>query len=138
LSGFAIGALASSRPAAFAGGIASHAVLDAMPHSDQMSWSANAIDVAAAAALAAVLAARLPKERRVRALLGAIGGMLPDAETVACRAGLLPAESKVFPTHSGVIRHGRGGTAWNVALWIASVVAATLVVRRVRVASRAT
>jgi hypothetical protein len=136
LSGFAIGTLAPSRPVAFAGGIASHAVLDAVPHRDYVSWSANAIDTAVAVALAAVLAGRLPKERRVRAFLGAIGGVLPDMETVAFKAGLLPAERRVFPSHSGLIRHGRAGAVWTAALSIASVVAAGLAVRAVRSGAR--
>jgi hypothetical protein len=110
LSGFAIGTLAPSCRVAFTGGIASHAVFDAVPHRDYVSWSANAIDTAVAVALAAVLAGRLPKERRVRAFLGAIGGVLPDMETIAFKAGWLPADRRVFPPHSGVARHGRGGS----------------------------
>jgi hypothetical protein len=129
LSGFAIGTLAPSRRVAFTGGIASHAVFDAVPHRDYVSWSANAIDTAVAVALAAVLAGRLPKERRVRAFLGAIGGVLPDMETIAFKAGSLPADRRVFPSHSGVIRHGRGGAASTAALSIASIVAASLAVR---------
>jgi hypothetical protein len=132
LSGLAIGTLAPSRRVAFTGGIASHAVFDAVPHRDYESWSANAIDTAVAAALAAVLAGLLPKERRVRAFLGAIGGLLPDTETVAFKAGLLPAERRVFPSHTGLIRHGRSGAGWTAALSIASVVAAGLAVRAVR------
>jgi hypothetical protein len=132
LSGFAIGALCPSPPSAFAAGVVSHAVFDAAPHREYETWTANMIDTGAAVTLAALLAARLPRGGRSRALVGAIGAVLPDAENIAYRAGLLPVERKVFPTHTGWIPHGRGGAAWTAGLSAVSVAAAFLAVRHVR------
>ena len=132
LSGFAIGAVTPSPTAAFAAGLASHAVLDAVPHRDYVGFGANAIDGAAGLVLVGILAAGLPNGTRTRALAGALGAVLPDAEVLAYRAGIISAERKVFPTHTGRIRHGRGGAAWTAALSVLAVVAAIAAARSLR------
>jgi hypothetical protein len=132
LSGFAVGVLAPSPMTAFSAGVASHAVLDAIPHRDYEAWGTHAIDTAAALVLTLFLASRLPPGNRVRGFAGAIGGVLPDAEVVAFRAGVLPAGRKRFPSHTGTFPHGRGGLVWNVLLSAASVSGAGLVVWRAR------
>jgi hypothetical protein len=135
LSGFTVGAMARSRVSAFVGGVLSHGVLDAVPHRDYPSWTANAIETAAGVALAVVFAKGLSRERRDRAFFGALGAITPDIETVAYKAGWLPADRKLFPTHSGAIVHGRGGPASTVLLSAASVAVAIFAVRTVRLES---
>ena len=132
MSGFAIGAVAPSAAAAFAAGVASHAVLDAVPHRDFLELPVVAVDAAAALTLVGVLASRLPNGVRARAFAGALGAVLPDVEVVAYRAGLLRAERKVFPTHNGQIPHGRGTAAWTAGLSVVSVIAAIATVRILR------
>lgn len=132
VSGFVIGALAPSAASGFAAGVASHAVLDAVPHREYVTWTANALETGAAILLTAAMTTRLPKGARLKAVAGAVGGILPDVETVAYQAGFMPAERKVFPTHTGRIRHGHGGWMWTAALSVLAVAAAAVVVRRSR------
>jgi hypothetical protein len=74
----------SSTPIALAAGVATHLVLDRVPHQD---YSLHAIPVLAAdAAAAAVLCRRLSRANPAVMLAGAIGGVLPDVAQVAERA----------------------------------------------------
>jgi hypothetical protein len=41
------------------------------------------------------------------AFWGAIGGVLPDTENGLHLLGLVPERAKVFPTHNGLLPHGR-------------------------------
>ncbi len=69
---------------AFAVGIASHAVLDAIPHYNYTGWEpfspVMVLDVALGACLAAAIALRAPRPWGV--LAGAAGGAFPDVERV--------------------------------------------------------
>ena len=132
VSGFAIGAVSPSVATAFAAGVASHAALDAAPHRDFLELPIVAADAVAALTLVGLLTARLPRGARLPALAGAVGAVLPDTEVVAYRAGLWPAERKVFPSHTGRIRHGRGGLGWTFGLYALSTAAAFASVRRRR------
>ncbi|MDP9235061.1 MAG: hypothetical protein M3P01_11010 [Actinomycetota bacterium] len=132
ISGSTVGALARSRLSAFVGGVISHGVLDAVPHRDCASWTANAIETAAGAAIAVVFAKGMSRKRRDNAFFGALGAVTPDVETVAHKAGWLPADQRLFPTQSGAIVHGRGGPASTVLLSVASIAVAILAVRPVR------
>jgi hypothetical protein len=40
-------------------------------------------------------------------LWGALGGVLPDVENGLHLMGLAPESAKLFPTHNGVLPHGR-------------------------------
>jgi hypothetical protein len=133
VSGFTVGAMARSRLSAFVGGVLSHVVLDAVPHRDYPSWTANAIETAGGVVLAVVFAKGLSRERRDQAFFGALGAMTPDIETIAHKAGWLPADRKLFPTHSGAIVHGRGGPVSTFLLSVASIALAIYAVRIVRV-----
>ena len=132
VAGSAVGALTPSLPIACAAGIGSHVALDAVPHRDYQTWTANGIDTVVGLVVVALFARRLPRRARARAIAGAWAGVMPDIEVVACRAGLLAEEAKRFPTHSGKVRHGRGGPLSTVILWISAVAGAMFAVRAIR------
>jgi hypothetical protein len=74
----------SSTPIALAAGVATHLVLDRVPHQD---YSLRAVPLLAAdAALAAALTHRLARANPAVMLAGAIGGVLPDVAQVIERA----------------------------------------------------
>jgi len=85
LSGAVIGALARRPAPAFAVGIASHFVLDAIPHWGDWESKRRFLDVAVRDGLASlaamgVLTAAAPAERRLAVLAGMAGAALPDAD----------------------------------------------------------
>lgn len=42
-----------------------------------------------------------------KAFLGAVFGAVPDFENLLWKKGVIPGSSKVFPSHSGLVPHGR-------------------------------
>ena len=85
LSGALIGALARRPAAAFAAGVASHFVLDAIPHWGDWSSQRQFLRVAVpdglvSLAVMGALTAVSPPSRRAAVLAGMAGAALPDAE----------------------------------------------------------
>jgi hypothetical protein len=85
LSGALIGAAAERPDAAFAVGVASHFVLDAIPHLGEWSSDRHFLRVAAAdgltgLAVIGLLAAATPPSRRLSVLAGMAGAALPDID----------------------------------------------------------
>ena len=85
LSGALIGALTRRPLPAFAAGVASHFVLDAVPHWGDWGSRRRFLRVAVAdglagLAVAGVLAAASPAERRLAVLAGMAGAALPDLD----------------------------------------------------------
>jgi hypothetical protein len=85
LSGALIGALARRPVPAFAAGVASHFVLDAIPHwgdwGSQRRFMRVAVpDGLVSLAVMGALTAAAPPERRAAVLAGMTGAALPDAE----------------------------------------------------------
>ena len=85
LSGALIGALARRPLPAFAAGVASHFVLDAVPHWGDWGSLRRFLRVAVAdglvsLAVAGTLAAASPSERRLAVLAGMAGAALPDLD----------------------------------------------------------
>ena len=85
LSGALIGALARRPLPAFAAGVASHFVLDAVPHWGDWGSLRRFLRVAVAdglvsLAVAGALAAASPSERRLAVLAGMAGAALPDLD----------------------------------------------------------
>jgi hypothetical protein len=100
--GAALGALIKNPALAFAAGVLSHVVADAVPHRD-LSPKAEAVLLAATMGL---IAARhgLGSSR----FWGAVGAVAPDFEHVLLEFGLIRIEDEVFPTHSDLGKwHGR-------------------------------
>ena len=85
LSGALVGALARRPLPAFAAGVASHFVLDAVPHWGDWGSLRRFLRVAVAdglvsLAVAGALAAASPSERRLAVLAGMAGAALPDLD----------------------------------------------------------
>jgi hypothetical protein len=88
LSGALIGALAHRPAAAFAAGVASHFVLDAVPHWGNWGSIRRFLQVAVPDGLISLgamgtIAALAPAERRSAVLAGMIGAALPDIDKPA-------------------------------------------------------
>ena len=85
LSGALIGALARRPLPAFAAGVASHFVLDAVPHWGKWDSERRFLQVAVpdgliSLAVMGVFAAVAPPDRRLAVLAGMTGATLPDAD----------------------------------------------------------
>jgi len=88
LSGALIGALARRPASAFAAGVASHFVLDAVPHWGDWGSIRRFLQVAVPDGLISLgamgtIAALAPAERRPAVLAGMIGAVLPDIDKPA-------------------------------------------------------
>jgi hypothetical protein len=106
-TGFAVGSRCRSIPAALLAGIASHAALDALPHHDYRHLGAHAGDAAVGLALTGALWRRCRRKRRMAGLAGAVGAVIPDVESVLLLLGRMDEGRMRFPSHSGLIPHGR-------------------------------
>ncbi len=102
---FAAGALAGGLTGSVgwgaAAGLASHAVLDVLPHYDHPDWRLEL-----AGGVAALLLLLLMPFASAAAIVGGIAGMLPDLENLFQKLGRLGRDRFVFPTHTGLLRHG--------------------------------
>ena len=87
---------------AVVGGLASHAVLDVIPHYDFPDWR---IEIAGGAAALLVLV--LLPFSSVAAAVGGLAGMVPDLENLLHKLGRLDRRFFLFPTHTGLLPHGR-------------------------------
>jgi hypothetical protein len=103
---FAAGALAGGLTGqvgwAVLAGLASHVVLDTLPHYDFPDWR---VEIAGGAA-ALVLLGLLPFASTA-AVVGGLAGMLPDLENLLQKLGKLERRHFVFPSHTGFVPHGR-------------------------------
>ncbi|MBE3576186.1 MAG: hypothetical protein IMX00_00570 [Limnochordales bacterium] len=109
-------ALADNEWEAFALGLASHMLLDAIPHDDR------AVETPVITALLATLFAyQLLHQGEANWRLiaaGGVAGMFPDAEHALKHAGV--SKRSYYPSHSGMIRQPRAemGTALAIELGI--------------------
>lgn len=117
---FAAGALAggaTGNPAlGLLTGIASHAVLDAIPHYDHPDWRLEL----AGGVLSLVFLMMMPFAT-LPAILGGLGGMLPDLENLFQKLGKMRRDQFIFPSHTGLIPHGKTlgprTLVWQVAIF---------------------
>lgn len=102
---FAAGALAGGLTGSVgwgaAAGLASHAVLDVLPHYDHPDWRLEL-----GGGIAALVLLMLMPFASAAAIVGGIAGMLPDLENLFQKLGRLGRDRFVFPTHTGLLRHG--------------------------------
>jgi len=142
LSGALIGALARRPLTAFAAGVASHFVLDAVPHWGDWGSRRRFLQVAVpdglvSLAVMGAFAAASPADRRLAVLAGMTGAALPDADKPAnLWFGCSPFPAAVDRFHMGIQRE-----AWHrgyVELLAAGVLttAALIALRRSRGRSR--
>jgi hypothetical protein len=128
LLGAGLGGLAGGRWRAFCAGLVSHAVGDAIPHSERPAL----LDAALTAGVLGVMALRYGS--RSPQVAGALGGLSPDAEHGASKVGLIADEQKLFPTHrdGSCVPHGRktNNHVPQVLLACAGIAVAELASRR--------
>ncbi len=118
---FAAGALAGGMTGnvwyGAAAGLASHAVLDAIPHYDHPDWRLEL----AAGVFSLILLLLMPFATWA-AVVGGIFGMVPDIENLFQKLGKMRREQFIFPSHTGLIPHGRAlgprSLVWQLAIFI--------------------
>ena len=110
--GAAAGLLFRRKSAAFAAGVTSHLIADALPHDD--------LDPKLEIPLLAATLAGVAKWRGIDSpeFWGALGGVVPDAEHALSLAGLAKQEQKLFPTHvdDGKYHGPPSGERWSQLL----------------------
>jgi hypothetical protein len=107
--GAALGSLAPHPAVALALGTAAHIPADLVSHRD-FNRVAELLMAAAALILYTWLGGF-----KLTVVLGAVGGALPDVES------LFRGGEKIFPSHSRLLRHGGAGPAWDAVVQIAVV-----------------
>jgi len=118
---FAAGALAGGVTGnVYAGavaGLASHAVLDVIPHYDHPDWRLEL----AGGVLSLILLLLMPFASWP-AVIGGLFGMAPDLENLFQKLGRMSRKSFIFPTHTGLLPHGRElgprTLGWQVAIFV--------------------
>lgn len=125
-AGAVIGGLFSNYLLAFCLGLASHIPLDMIRHFDFKDYKADA------AVSVGLLGVILVGAGFSALLLGALGAVLPDFENLLWKLGVIGEKRKVFPTHSGLLEHGKttraGGTRAEILVSAFSAAAVLLVV----------
>jgi hypothetical protein len=142
LSGALIGALARRPVPAFAAGVASHFVLDAMPHWGKWGSRRRLLRVAVpdgltSLAVAGAFAAASPPDRRPAVLAGMAGAALPDLDKpfyVWLDRSPFPAAVNRF--HSGIQHEAPRRAHIELAAAAAFGTAAVVALRRPRSAPR--
>ena len=142
LSGALIGALVRAPLPAFAVGVASHFVLDAVPHWGQWGDRRRFLQVAVPdgliglAAMGAFAAASSP-DRRLAVLAGMTGAALPDLDKPAILwFGWSPFPGPVDRFHSRIQREAPRRAAQELAVAGVFAAAALIALRRPRYRSR--
>lgn len=111
LGGAAAGTLAGGPEGAFALGLASHVLLDSIPHYDYDVTTQIILIVGACA----LVKQQYDNTGDIRIVYGAIGGLLPDIEHVFRKLGI--QNDKYFPSHNGTVPHGKAKDLWQ-GLWL--------------------
>ena len=125
-AGALIGSFFDSRLPAFAVGFVSHIPLDAVPHIDFEDFRVDAVMTMSLLGGILVFSGFSP------VFVGALGAVAPDFENLLWKLRIIPEQSKVFPTHSGLIKHGRAvggqGLAVEIVMSAFSVMLAVIAV----------
>ena len=116
-----MGRLAERTDRAFLAGVASHALLDCLPHRDSGHPLMLLVDACGVLGVAA-LAAASPDARM---LAGVAGGVLPDLENLSALSALSEDDPgtglKIFPSHWFHHKRHRRGLALGVELLLVAV-----------------
>ena len=125
-AGAVIGILVDSRLAAFLIGFVSHIPMDAVPHIDFKDYRIDGV------LTIGLLVGIFAFTGLTPILFGAVGAVVPDLENLLWKTGIIDEKHKVFPTHSGLIRHGQArvgsGPAGAIMMSAFSVCVVALVV----------
>lgn len=122
-SGALLGALTGDRATAALGGLALHAVGDAIPHQDFESLQ---LETGLGLGLLAALAVK--RGFTDPAVVGAVFSAAPDLEHVLPHPG--HGRPKLFPSHRLEGWHRRGGVAAPLQLAVSVAIVGALVLRR--------
>ena len=117
---FAAGALAGGLTGnvylGAAAGFVSHAVLDVIPHYDHPDWRLEL-----GGGIGGLLLLLLLPFASWPAVVGGLFGMLPDLENLFHKLGRLRRDQFVYPTHTGLLPHGRalgrGALVWQMGIF---------------------
>jgi hypothetical protein len=124
--GALIGSFFNNSLAALGVGFASHIPLDAVPHFDFKDFRLDAVESVVLLAVVLALGGFSPM------LFGAVGSVLPDIENLFWKIGLIDEKHKIFPTHSGLVKHGQarggGGVRSEIAMTLVSAALVVLAV----------
>jgi len=82
-------------------GLGSHVVLDMIPHHDFEKMAVEIILALVAIVVLAVSGAMGPA-----VIMGVLFGILPDLENLLWKLGRIRDEQKIFPGHTGILKHG--------------------------------
>jgi hypothetical protein len=111
LGGAASGQVAGSPTGAFVVGVASHTLLDSVPHSEY-SLATQAL-LAAGACL--IVKQEYDRTGDWRIVAGALGGFIPDIEHGFRELGW--QKKKHFPSHDNTLPHGHARKIWQ-GIWL--------------------
>lgn len=125
-AGALLGGLVGNRLYAFLIGFASHIPLDAIPHIDFEDFRIDAV------MSVALLGGIFAFTGFSPVFVGALGAVAPDFENLLWKTGLIEESHKIFPTHSGLIKHGHArvgrGPATEILMSLFSVAVVVLAV----------
>jgi len=125
-AGAVAGALAPNPFLAALFGLASHVVLDVLPHYDFTKMRHDFLF-----ALVAIAAVALSGAFGVNVFLGMLFGLLPDLENLLWKLGVIRDDQKIFPGHRKLVPHGMVTGAWNLSIQAAfTVCAVVFLIRR--------
>lgn len=125
--GAGVGSFTDEKLVAFAAGVVSHAVADAIPHRDLAPEHEAPLLLGTLAAIAYWKGLDSPE------FWGALGGVLPDFEHALVVAGLMGPERVIFPTHIADGKwHGDDSGTERWSQLILSAVSLALVVLNTR------
>ncbi len=92
-------------------GLGSHIVLDMIPHFDFENMKVEII--LGFAALAVLLASGV---YGYAIITGGVVAAVPDLENLLVKLGKIRKDQKLFPTHSGLLPHGKKSGYFNLGL----------------------
>jgi len=116
-AGALVGSLTGAPVAGFALGIASHAIMDIVPHYDLSDYRVDVV-----LTILVSLSLFFVSRGDPALVWGVVGGVLPDLENLFYKLGWMRSEQRLFPTHGGPWPHGRALGSTH-ALWQVGIVA---------------
>jgi hypothetical protein len=109
-AGALLGYLAPGVASAALLGLASHVLLDFIPHFDfENVW----LEIIFGSLVLAVLIAG--RSCTAAICTGGLVAVLPDVENLLWKTGVMDRKHRIFPSHSGMIPHGREAGKINLA-----------------------
>lgn len=118
--GAGIGSFFKSKTAAFAAGVLSHLVMDALPHKDYSPAVEAPLLLGTMGGIAAWKGLDSPE------FWGTLGGVAPDFEHALLVGGIIGPEHEVFPSHidDGKWHGAENGERWSQLFLVVAALAA--------------